>query len=103
MWQGHLHHLCLYNLAICEVWQDYGYADTVYDKTLIEIGKHEDTGPPWWVGWEPLHSSHRAALKFKDPNYYHQRRTGWVEPAVYDYAWPDPARPGQLLKERQHA
>lgn len=41
---------------------------------------------PWWLGHEQLHSSHRAALLFKNPDYYSQ--FGWDEEPLINYYWP---------------
>jgi hypothetical protein len=40
--------------------------------------------PPWW-GFKPLHSSHRANLLRKDPDYY--GRFGWTEEPSFIYHW----------------
>ena len=40
--------------------------------------------PDWWGG--PIHSSHRAALLFKKPDYYSQ--FGWAEIPEIKYFWP---------------
>ena len=42
---------------------------------------------PWWLGFEPLHSSHRANLLRKDPEYYSKHN--WTEDPADPYVWHD--------------
>lgn len=41
---------------------------------------------PWWLGWEPLHLSHRSNLIRKDPEWYGPMFPG-VEPSL-PYVYP---------------
>jgi len=86
MWKGYEYHLGLYCLAVCEVWRDYGFRDTVYDKALQEVRKLKKGPQPPWIGWELFHSRHRAALLYKDYAFY--SRLGWSEKPLLDYVWP---------------
>jgi hypothetical protein len=47
---------------------------------------------PRWFGYEPLHSTHRGRLLFKNPTYYQQ--FGWTDEPRDDklgYYWPTEA------------
>lgn len=94
LWAPHLDTLLEYQRAICNDWTSRGYKDTCLGKTelALERGRaagYEDSGvlPPW-LGDERLHSSHRAALLFKAPDFYEQY--GWTERPEYAYFWPVP-------------
>lgn len=41
---------------------------------------------PNWLGDERLHSSHRSALLFKNPEWY--SKFGWKEESKLNYFWP---------------
>lgn len=97
-WRGHRRALTLYGLAICREWRRRGYRDTMLPR--FEAALTDSGGPdtPPWLGDERLHTSHRAALLFKDPDWYGQ--FGWTEaPARPDasgrlpYWWPPEACP----------
>lgn len=51
-------------------------------KTPIEMG----SGVPPWVGYEPLHASHRGRLLAKDASFYGQY--GWTEQSMDSYIYP---------------
>lgn len=95
MWRGYKYHLGLYVLAVCEVWLSYGYEDTVRERVIQELRGERDTGPPWWLGDEEFHSRHRAALLYKDPEYY-GRKFRWREEPKLDYLWPVGDRHGDF-------
>jgi hypothetical protein len=89
MWRTYENHLVDYGLAICEEWIGRGYKDTCFDK----IKKWQNLAPngfkgmpPPWLGDERLHSSHKSALLFKNPQFYQQYK--WPEVAKLDYFWP---------------
>jgi len=111
MWRGHELALLMYQLDVCADWVDRGYKDTCFEKTRIiyehmvvrdnvsrrnlsnfdQILEDIKTGVlgiswPKWLGDERVHASHRAALKFKAPEFYD--RYGWDEEAKYEYFWP---------------
>jgi len=71
MWSGHVKSLCTYGVVMCEEWLRRGYKDTLLNR-LLDI--HDVAGgnslSPLWLGDERLHSSHRAHLLMKDPQWY---------------------------------
>lgn len=86
MWCGHSWALRDYGLAICDEWCSRGYNDTMTARFLdFEVeGSARDF--PLWLGDAAFHSSHRAALLFKDPEHYSQ--FGWSEKPQLNYVWP---------------
>lgn len=95
MWAGYAEALVRYGLEVCAAWQATGRADTVAATLIGDYGgparrQHELAGvgelPPW-LGWEPLHRSHRSALLRKDPGYY-RPRFGDELPDDLPYVWP---------------
>jgi hypothetical protein len=95
MWRGHEYHLGLYLLAGVDVLAERGkdYPDT-RAKIEVEMVKHQDTGKPWWIGFEQFHASHRSNLLRKNPVWYGQ--FGWTEPDNLPYYWPQPVIINQL-------
>jgi hypothetical protein len=95
MWRGHEYHLGLYLLAGVDVLAERGkdYPDT-RAKIEAEMIKHQDTGKPWWIGFEQFHASHRSNLLRKNPVWYGQ--FGWTEPDNLPYYWPQPVIINQL-------
>lgn len=85
MWRGHTAYLALYGMYICEEWIRRGYKDTCRDKIVPYLNSPDDTPPPW-LGDERVHSSHRANLLRKMPEWYGQ--FGWVESPDMPYFWP---------------
>jgi hypothetical protein len=96
MWRGHSGPLASYGLHMCEEWMRRGYKDTLWSKihTMLDeinsqvrsTGSLSEIHPPWWLGEEILHESHRAALLFKNPQHYGQY--GWEEKPIIAYYWP---------------
>lgn len=93
MWAGYENALALYGIAICNQWKERGYKDTCLAK-IVDLATHCPTveRPPW-LGREDIHSSHRAVLLYKDPEWYGQ--WGWHETPVGEdangklqYVWP---------------
>ena len=88
MWAGYEMLLCHYGIAICEEWLKRGYKDNVCYKNITRIYlETNDNGvviPPWLD--EKFCSSHRAALLFKNPEWYGQ--FGWTEKPELNYIWP---------------
>lgn len=84
MWSGYEAALCAYGNIVCIEWRERGYKDTVLD-TLAEF-KFSGFRMPDWLYDERLHSSHRAALLYKDYDYYKQ--FGWTEQPELNYYWP---------------
>lgn len=95
LWAPHLYTLLEYQEAVCNDWTARGYRDTCLDKTRVALERgiaagYEDSGTrPAWLGDERVHSSHRAALLFKAPEFYEQY--GWQERPEYNYFWPNPS------------
>ena len=82
MWRGYENALKEYLNVSIDVWKARGKNNTM-QKEAIE-GKLE---MPWWLGKEELHSSHRANLLRKDPEYYKQHK--WKENPEDPYVWHD--------------
>jgi hypothetical protein len=102
MWRGYTGSLCEYALVGLEVLRDrnpkHGYGSGkfyahVWDFFSELKSRQPHCLEPPWLGCEEFHSSHRAALLFKDPDWYGQ--FDWSEsPSVPDhkgslpYVWP---------------
>lgn len=96
MWRGFEDVLIRYGLAVCREWKRRGYRDTCKGKItqFREVYPDSPKGlKPKFLGNTLFHSSHRAALLFKNPDWYTQFE--WLEPpAVPDakgslpYVWP---------------
>lgn len=100
MWNGFTEALVTYGVVVTRQWIERGHGDTVLPqllefldsrplRTQTELARDERLPP--WLGSEPLHRSHRAALVRKDPAHY-----GRVFPDVdpdLPYVWPDTAPP----------
>lgn len=87
MWKDDLQALAHYGLAMCREWIARGYKDTTSSYFVSHIfGPLTDDLLPWWFGMEDFHASHRAALLFKDQQYYGQ--FGWQETPELKYVWP---------------
>lgn len=99
MWQGHTQALVSYGMAMVTAWQERGYGDTTRDNIAEFAHPHDPRSQkdlatdgllPGWVGWEPLHRSHRSALLRKNPAHYSERfPTG--TPHDLEYVWPESA------------
>lgn len=82
MWVGYVPALAAYGVAMCDEWIKRGYKDTLKPK-IMAFGPG---GPdPWWLNG-PIHSSHRARLLMKDPEWY--GRHEWFEQPSDEYFWP---------------
>jgi len=97
MWRGHEWALFDYTCAICLEWKRRGFFDSVYDKlddlmdnfplcSNLKLITGTQVNYPPWIGDEKFHSSHRASLLFKNPNWYGQ--FGWTEKPEINYIWP---------------
>ena len=87
MWSDYLYSLTEYGIIICQEWIALGYKDTCLDKILmfreqLSVSNKE----PHWLGNPALHSSHRAALLYKDYDWYSQFE--WSETPLINYYWP---------------
>lgn len=87
MWYGYEWHLGLYGVAICKEWMNRGYKDTCQGK-IIDLASPFVGRPqaPEWLGYTPLHASHRSNLLRKSPDHY--EKFGWLEPHNLPYYWP---------------
>lgn len=90
MWVGYEDALGLYMNVMIREWIDRGYNNTMdfYDFGN-RLGQLVDLPP--WMGDEAVHSSHRANLLRKDPEFYSQY--GWVEDPTAPYIWPTNLHP----------
>ncbi|TXH56341.1 MAG: hypothetical protein E6Q97_06545 [Desulfurellales bacterium] len=84
MWKGYETSLAEYGFAVCQQWKLRGYRDTLLD-FFAERRREFWINPPW-LGDDRLHSSHRAALLWKEPGWY--SLFGWEETPRVEYFWP---------------
>lgn len=123
MWDGYGIALTCYTIAICDEWVARGHRDAVKAKVIAlvteRLGCSEEAvlslasydaltneelfargGPalPWWVGYEPVHASHRAHLLRQDYEWYKQ--WGWAEDPRLPYVWPSARTPGCVTTTR---
>jgi Pyrimidine dimer DNA glycosylase len=104
-WRGHYHLLVEYYHEMLIEWFLRGYENNLpwisnraqsfsvkgrqfnYGGETMKNGeKYDDGVHPPWLGMEAYHSSHRATLLAKNPEWYNQ--FGWVEAPHYQYFWP---------------
>ena len=83
MWKGHELWLMAYHDAVIDEWVYRGFNNNM--ELFYPNNFHTCPFPQWW-GDDRLHSSHRAALLFKDFESY--REFGWAEEPKIDYWWP---------------
>lgn len=108
MWSGYEHALARYGYAlaremsrrrrpdgsrrfrveVCRRWQEFW---------IEQINAHRYCDQPPWLGDERLHSSHRACLLFKLPQWYSlfdwkERPTGPDDMGRWPYFWPEQKR-----------
>jgi len=79
-WEGCTCALALYTNIMIQEWIDRGYKNSM--QFLPHCAKPSF---PWWWGWEPIHTSHRASLVRKNPSHY-TWETGPY--ANWGYIWP---------------
>ena len=83
MWKNYVPALKLYmNYAIAE-WIVRGFNNTMNVEQLIE----DEVVLPPFIGNERFHSSHRANLLKKEPEFY--TKYGWTEDPSDPYVWMD--------------
>jgi hypothetical protein len=82
MWVGYAPFLELYCNAMISEWIGRGYKNTM----VIYRTDPQSVTPPPWLGDERVHSSHRANLIRKDPDFY--GKFGWTESPITGYFWP---------------
>lgn len=83
MWRGFEHVLEQYQRAVIVTWTDRGFKNSIQPVAQVHMSI---TQCPPWLGDERFHSSHRAALLAKDPEWYGQ--FGWKEEPGINYWWP---------------
>lgn len=82
MWKNHVNALKEYlNISITE-WIIRGFNNTMLFEDISEPVIY-----PSFIGNERFHSSHRANLLKKEPEYYNQY--GWIENPADPYVWLD--------------
>jgi hypothetical protein len=81
MWAGYEDALSNYLRFAIHIWIYRGKNNTIKMPDFII-----DAKKPWWLGFDPVHVSHRANLIRKDPIYY--GRYGWKEEPYSGYYWP---------------
>ena len=84
MWKNSEGYLAEYGLTICAYWIKMGYKDTMSERIspFLKLNYYK----PTWLGNEKFHSSHRAALLFKNFDFY--SKFGWTEKPEMNYIWP---------------
>lgn len=87
MWRGCEQSLIMYGLLICDEWQKRGFNDSLYDQFRAEWKNGKDLREPWWLGFEPLHTSHQSNLYRKDAVHYKEFA---VAPIDLPYVWCHP-------------
>lgn len=100
MWRGYTDALVTYGIAVLQEWAARGYRDTTRPHIAEFVHPEEPRDQavlaaagrlPPWIGWEPLHRSHRAALLRKDPAHYGPLLPD--TPPELAYVWPEPPAP----------
>jgi hypothetical protein len=98
MWVGFPDGVAAYGLAACDEWVRRGHGDTCAATIGLDLAAAGRPGPrtqaqldrlrllPDWIGDERVHTSHRAALVRKDPEFYGPRFPD-VDPEL-PYHWP---------------
>lgn len=81
MWIGYESALIVYKNIMIKEWVSRGYKNTMEIDEVYGWYK-----VPSWLGTPELHSSHRAALLYKNYEYYSQFK--WVEEPKIAYWWP---------------
>lgn len=87
MWALYPHALAQYALAGLEELKKRGYYYPHHFQTFNSfLQNSHNNGLPSFIGNEEFHKSHRAALLFKNYNYYKQFK--WNEKPELNYFWP---------------
>lgn len=80
MWVGYEDALRYYLYCCISEWGRRGFVNNMKAPYLFPYQL------PKWLGFEPLHASHRANLLRKNPEHY--GRFGWTEKPYNGYYWP---------------
>jgi len=83
MWYDYKTTLMLYVNEMIFEWKKRGYNNNMI---IYPVSYDNDFIKPIWLEDERLHSSHRANLLKKRPDYYCQY--GWCEDPIQEYWWP---------------
>lgn len=88
-WRGFEVSLSLYTFEIIKEWKRRNYKDSCEEK-LFKLIERKDfidkpVQEPPWLGNYYFHSSHRAALLYK--NFEHYSKFGWTEEPKLCYVW----------------
>jgi len=81
MWRGCEEALKLYLNACLAEWKRRGFKNNIKSKRV-----KKEIVWPWWLGREEFHSSHRANLLRKYPEFY--SKFGWTDETATPYWWP---------------
>ena len=84
MWKNYVPALKLYLNDSIDEWVSRGFKNTMEYERI-----NEELVLPSWFGNERFHSSHRANLLKKEPEFYN--RYGWEENPSDPYVWMDAA------------
>jgi len=98
MWRGCEQALVHYGIVICAEWQERGFKDSLLDKFLGEWQGNLQYEEPWWMGYNPLHTSHQSNLYRKDPVYYKDFANATAD---LPYVWCHPDGTLHLGTEKQ--
>ena len=82
MWEGFEEALKFYCNCMIEEWVARGYRNNM---KLYKIN-YDELVLPKWIGNEEFHKSHRAALLYKNHDFY--SKFNWEEEPKLDYIWP---------------
>ena len=82
MWKDYVPALKLYLNYSIDEWVARGFKNTMNMESF-----EEDIVYPHWFGDDKFHSSHRANLLKKEPDFYNQY--GWTEDPTNPYVWMD--------------
>jgi hypothetical protein len=82
MWRNNVPALKKYLNCAIEEWVERGFKNTMDFEDI-----DEEVEMPEWFGNEKFHSSHRANLLKKEPEFYSQYR--WSEDPSNPYVWMD--------------
>ena len=83
MFRGYEESLILYKNCCMFEWQARGYKNIKLQFQYVEA--YENIQHPPWLGREDIHSSHRAALLYKNFEWY--SKFGWEEEPKLQYIW----------------
>ncbi len=83
MWENNLDYLKYYTNEMILEWVRRGYNNNMQ---LYKLPTKEEIEPPWWLGCEVFHASHRSNLLRKNFEFY--SKFNWTEKDDLPYYWP---------------